>query len=270
MNDNRVKQKTRFFNSTLCKPVLGLVCSYFLLSPVLGQEKSSPDQSAASPDTTVVLFEDIFARYVNGFAPSLGFTHSRYERDESGTTLSRMEYNHTTFGITEGDRRSHRVHLELTNLAGSQSEQSYTLQAGFRPTGSAQIAGEVHLLRYPGAVYDKTLYTMMSLTYLSGGGVNYDPDNFAQYFHYSDLLVRRGAVVASLSPSFQTNKLGNDPQPNSLEGIASSGNASTGISDRMTLSLAGAFSRSAGTYQSFFDRGSQGTGIMNANYKFRS
>jgi hypothetical protein len=208
------------------------------------QEKAASDSSL--PDTTVVLFEDLFGRWRDGIAATFGFSRSGTTSEllgvAGGTRTSQS--NTTIISGVLGDRRSYQLTAGVTNVSPDQTQQQYNLAAGYRPSTNLQTSAEIGLTRIQEPVPYNSYRIAGGLTYLTKGALQYQPEQFAFYYHFSELVLDRGATLISTLPHY------NDTMEDDVSGTPSHKewgspiNIALGLWKNSTLSIAGDYSRS--------------------------
>ena len=212
----------------------------------LSQERAGTD--SISPDTTVVLFEDLFGRWRDGTAATLGFSPS----GTSNELLTALDSKYTSqtnsaflSGVT-GDRRTYQLTAGFTNISSSnETQQEYNLAVGFRPGKSLQASIVTDLTRIQEPVPFNSYHVSGNITYLTKGILQYQPDRFAFYYHFSELLLDRGALLVSLQPRYNytmEDDVSGSPSSKEWGGPIS---ASFGLSDNTTLNAGRDYSRNS-------------------------
>jgi hypothetical protein len=208
------------------------------------QEKTTTDSSA--PDTTVVLFEDLFGRWRDGTAATLGFSRSGTTSELLGVSGSnRSSQSNTTFvsGVV-GDRRTYQLTVGLTNVSPDQTQQQYNLAADFRPSKSFQATAEIGLTRIQEPMPFNSYRLAGGVTYLTKGLLQYQPEQFAFYYHFSELVLDRGTTLISILPHYNDameDDVSATPSQKEWGGPIS---IALGLWKNSTLTFAGDYSRS--------------------------
>jgi hypothetical protein len=214
------------------------------------QEKQPADSVnyfAHSQDTTVVLFEDLFGRWRDGTAGTFGFSpsSSRSELLSVPGSTSKSQSNATFLSGVLGDRRTYQLSAGFANISPDQTRQQYNVTAGYRAVDGLQTSAEVDLTRIQEPVPFNSYKIDCGITYLTDGVLQYQPERFSYYYHFSELLLDRGTTLISILPHY------NDTMEDDVSGTPSHEewggpiSIAIGLWKNSTLKFAGDYSHSA-------------------------
>jgi hypothetical protein len=218
------------------------ICLWNQVFAIPRQEKVGTNVS--SPDTAAVLFEDLFGRWRDGAAATLGFSPST----TSNELLTAMDSKNTSQSNSAllsgvmGNRRSYQLTAGFTNISSNESQQEYNIAAGYRLGKSLQTLVTTDLTRVQEPVPFNSYHVVGNITYLTKGLLQYQPDRFAFYYHFSELLLDRGALLVSLQPRYgytMENDVSGSPSSEEWGGPIS---VSFGLSDNTTLNAGRSYS----------------------------
>ena len=214
------------------------------------QEKNSGDASqspAHLQDTTVVLFEDLFGRWHDGTAATFGFSPSSSSSELLPVpgSSSKSQSNATWLSGVLGDRRTYQLSAGFTNISPDQTQQQYNITAGYRPVGGLQTSAEVDLTRIQKPVPFNSYKINCGITYLTDGFLQYQPERFSYYYHFSELLLDGGTLLVSILPRYDytmEDDVSGSPSSKVWDGPIS---VSYGLGDNTAVNVASDYSESS-------------------------
>ena len=235
----------------LCK----MGCSIFLFTgislSVLSQPKVSVLNDSSAIDSTSILFEDLFGRYINAVGASGSLQHSKSTLRSSiiGVSSKNIEYNITEFSFMNGSRGTYQLSANLSNTSPNNPIQDYFVGGKYRPISSYELAGSVEVSHLVNPTNYNTYRSNASFTYLTNGSLTYDPDRFSHYLHFGDLVLDQNRILVLAAPvyNYSNYDYGGSKSKYSLAG--STFDAMFGMTNATTVEARGSYSNAAIIFQ---------------------